>query len=55
MYNSNPTWGPHKSMPKLMGLAIAEFRYYDEKNKCFDFEGMVEDLNAAPEGSVVLL
>lgn len=38
-----------------MGIPMAQFRYYDAKNKCYDFEGMVEDLKAAPEGSVVLL
>lgn len=55
IYISNPTWGPHRGMPTLMGLNWKEYRYYDEKNICVDFEGMCEDLRAAPEGSLVLL
>ena len=34
---------------------VKQYRYWDEKNKCVDFEGMCEDLKAAPENAVVVL
>lgn len=42
-------------MPKLMGMEVKRYRYYDKENICVDFKGMCEDLRSAPEGSVVLL
>jgi len=55
IYVSDPTWGPHKGMAKLMGIPFTTYRYYDSKNICVDFKGMCEDLNAAPSGSVFLI
>jgi len=34
---------------------IRTYRYWDAKNKCFDFEGMCEDLERAPENAVIVL
>jgi len=34
---------------------VRKYRYFDSATKGLDFEGMVADLEAAPEGSVVLL
>jgi len=31
------------------------YRYWDEENKCLDFDGLVEDLEDAPEHAVILL
>lgn len=33
----------------------ARYRYFDPETVGLDFKGMVEDLEAAPDGSVVLL
>ena len=33
----------------------AKYRYFDPETVGLDFKGMVEDLEAAPDGSVVLL
>lgn len=34
---------------------IETYRYWDEKNKCIDFEGLRSDLESAPEGAVIVL
>lgn len=34
---------------------VLTYRYWDSKNKKLDFDGMIEDLKAAPEKSVVVL
>lgn len=31
------------------------YRYWDPDSKCIDFEGMCEDLQNAPENSVIIL
>jgi aspartate aminotransferase len=36
-------------------MPYKEFRYYDPNTKGVNFSGLLEDLNAMPEGSVVLL
>lgn len=33
----------------------AQYRYWDEKTRTIDFDGMIEDLNAAPENAVIIL
>lgn len=37
------------------GLNQAEYRYWDVNTRGLDFNGMMEDLRAAPNGSVILL
>jgi aspartate/tyrosine/aromatic aminotransferase len=37
------------------GLAMAPYRYWDAKNRTLDIAGLVADLKAAPNGSIVLL
>jgi aspartate/tyrosine/aromatic aminotransferase len=34
---------------------VKTYRYWDEKTRGLDFKGMVEDINAAPSGSIILL
>lgn len=36
-------------------VKAAEYRYWDEKTRSIDFDGMIEDLKAAPENSVIIL
>jgi len=52
---SNPTWANHQSIMNHAGVPFKLYRYWSDKTKSLDFEGLIEDLNAAPEGSVVLL
>ncbi|XP_056849759.1 retrovirus-related Pol polyprotein from transposon RE2 isoform X2 [Raphanus sativus] len=55
IYVPNPTWGNHPSIFTLAGLSVQYFRYYDPQTRGLDFEGMLEDLGAAPSGAIVVL
>jgi len=55
VYNSSPTWGNHKAILKDAGIAEGEYRYWNGKTRGLDFEGMLADLEKAPNGSVILL
>lgn len=55
IYLSSPTWGNHVGIMKEAGLDVQRYRYFDSESRGLDFEGMVEDLTEAPEGSIVLL
>ncbi|BFG17910.1 hypothetical protein CerSpe_041840 [Prunus speciosa] len=52
---SSPTWGNHKNIFNDSRVPWSEYRYYDPKTVGLDFEGMISDIKAAPEGSFVLL
>jgi len=55
IYVSNPTWGNHNQVFTTAGLQVRQYRYFDKKTKGLDFNGMIEDLENATPGSVVLL
>eukprot|EP00301_Raphidiophrys_heterophryoidea_P018970 c3960_g1_i1.p1 GENE.c3960_g1_i1~~c3960_g1_i1.p1 ORF type:complete len:434 (+),score=116.29 c3960_g1_i1:89-1303(+) len=55
VYSTKPSWANHKNIVEGAGLEYKEFRYYDAKTRGLDFAGMIEDMQAAPEGSVFLL
>jgi len=56
VYSSDPTWENHKLVFLNAGFAeYRSYRYWDEKTKGLDFDGMVADLQAAPENSVIIL
>jgi aspartate/tyrosine/aromatic aminotransferase len=55
IYISTPTWGTHNSIMEHAGVQKAGYRYWDATNRNLDLKGMLEDLEAAPEGSVILL
>ncbi|KAH9330590.1 hypothetical protein KI387_002698, partial [Taxus chinensis] len=52
---SSPTWGNHESIFDDSGVPWSEYRYYDPKTGGLDFEGMLADIKAAPNGSFILL
>ncbi|RYR55267.1 hypothetical protein Ahy_A06g030505 [Arachis hypogaea] len=52
---SAPTWGNHKNIFNDARVPWSEYRYYDPRTVGLDFEGMIEDIKAAPEGTFVLL
>ncbi|KAK7484902.1 hypothetical protein BaRGS_00023822 [Batillaria attramentaria] len=54
-YVSNPTWGNHKTIASSAGLEVRQYRYWHPKELKVDFNGLVEDLKAAPEGAVIIL
>jgi len=55
LYISAPTWGNHKSIGKALGYDVREYRYWGQEKRGLDFEGYMEDMQNAPEGSVFLL
>ena len=56
MYISKPTWSNHIPVfQKKLGFDVTEYRYFKADTRGLDFEGMMEDLSAAPPGAWVLL
>jgi len=54
-YMPDPTWGNHLPIFRDSGVAPMKYSYYDKATCGLDFSGMVKDLSAIPEGSVVML
>ncbi|WP_204112948.1 aromatic amino acid transaminase [Shimia biformata] len=52
---SNPTWPNHVSILNHLQIETVKYRYFDTETRGVDFDGMIEDLNAATPGDVVLL
>ncbi|WP_421702829.1 aromatic amino acid transaminase [Aliiroseovarius sp.] len=53
---SAPTWPNHPAILRHVGLAMGEYRYFDNATRGVDFDGMIEDIKAgAKPGDVVLL
>ena len=55
VYVSDPTWGNHIPIMELAGLEVRKYRYLDRKTNGLDYEAFLEDIDAAPAGSVFLL
>ncbi|KAL8153199.1 hypothetical protein V2J09_010959 [Rumex salicifolius] len=55
IYIPLPTWGNHPKIFNLGGLEVKSYRYYDPTTRGLDFQGLCEDLEAAPNGAIVLL
>uniref|UniRef100_A0A6G1SGU6 Aspartate aminotransferase n=1 Tax=Aceria tosichella TaxID=561515 RepID=A0A6G1SGU6_9ACAR len=55
VYYSKPTWGNHLDIFKYAGCDdVRPYRYWDAVNRRLDFEGMTEDLRAAPKDSIII-
>ncbi|KAI9032081.1 pyridoxal phosphate-dependent transferase [Hyaloraphidium curvatum] len=52
---SKPTWANHHAIAHEAGLETREYRYYKAETRGLDIEGMLEDLENAPEGQIILL
>lgn len=55
IYIPQPTWGNHPKIFILAGLSVKYYRYYDPATRGLDFQGLLDDLAAAPAGAIVLL
>jgi aspartate aminotransferase len=55
IYIPAPTWGNHPKVFNMAGLSVQKYRYYDPATRGLDFQGLLEDLGAAPSGAIVLL
>jgi len=54
VYLPNPTWPNHKNIFHDSGLQLKEYRYYEAKTKGLNFNGLIDDIKAAPEQSIIL-
>lgn len=55
VYISSPTWGTHNSIMDHAGVPYKGYRYWNAAGRNLDIDGMLADIDAAPEGSVMLL
>lgn len=56
IYLPKPTWGNHRKLALHAGFTdLREYRFYNEANKGLDIAGMLADLEAAPDSSIVLV
>ncbi len=55
IYLPVPTWGNHHKIFAECGLDVKTYRYYDRSTNRLNLEGMIQDLETAPEGSILLL
>jgi aspartate/tyrosine/aromatic aminotransferase len=54
VYCSNPTWGNHFAIFGKAGLETRKYRYLTKK-MTLDIDGLLEDLNGAPQGATFVL
>jgi aspartate aminotransferase len=52
---SDPTWGNHTSLLGSAGLRLERYPYYDPRAHELRFEAMMQNLEKAPAGDVVLI
>lgn len=52
---SNPSWENHRALFTSAGYDVQDYRYYEPATNGLDFSGMLEDLQALPQGSIVVL
>ncbi|KAH8402096.1 hypothetical protein KR009_009729, partial [Drosophila setifemur] len=56
VYYSNPTWENHHKIFADAGFtSLHSYRYWDQTKRALDFKNMVNDLNQAPPGAVIIL
>lgn len=55
IYVPDPTWSNHIKIFNQCGLDCRKYRYYNRSTNALDLEGMLEDLNRARDGSIILL
>ena len=55
VYLSNPTWANHKNIFSGAGFDIESYPYYNSQDHSVDFQAMLQGIQQAPEGSVILL
>src|SRR5690606_28650086 len=52
---SSPSWENHRALFTRAGFTVEEYRYYAPEARGIDFDGMLEDLEAAAAGTIVVL
>jgi aspartate aminotransferase len=55
-YVSDPTWGNHNMVFKSAGFeSVKKYHYWDASKRQVNIDGLIADLEAAPEKSVIIL
>ncbi|MGA4816539.1 aminotransferase class I/II-fold pyridoxal phosphate-dependent enzyme [Pseudomonas aeruginosa] len=52
---SDPSWGNHRALFEAAGFPVQNYRYYDAASNGVNRAGLLEDLNALPARSIVVL
>ena len=52
---SDPSWENHRALFTQAGFTVESYPYYNADKRGIDFDGMLGALNAAPEGTIVVL
>ncbi|PAT31633.1 aromatic amino acid aminotransferase [Vandammella animalimorsus] len=52
---SDPSWENHRAIFQNAGFEVGTYRYYNAAQRGIDFEGLLADLQAAAEGTIVVL
>ncbi|MXI48062.1 aminotransferase class I/II-fold pyridoxal phosphate-dependent enzyme [Pseudomonas moraviensis] len=52
---SDPSWENHRALFETAGFPVQNYRYYDAVTHDVNRAGMLDDLNALPNGSIVVL
>lgn len=52
---SDPSWENHRALFSQAGFVVESYPYYDAAKRGVNFEGMLAALNAAAEGTIVVL
>ncbi|MFF7706811.1 aromatic amino acid transaminase [Pseudomonas sp. NPDC007930] len=52
---SDPSWENHRALFERAGFPVQDYRYYDATSHDVNRSGMLDDLRALPQGSVVVL
>lgn len=55
IYIPDPSWGNHKKIFEACGMQVETYRYYERSQNGLDFAGMLDDIQKAPQGSIILL
>ena len=55
IYVPSPTWGNHIPIFKDAGLDVKPYAYYNPDNCGLNIEGLIADIKAMPEGSIIVL
>ena len=55
VYIPDPTWPNHVALFRNSGLEPVFYKYYDPATKSVDFEGLVNDIKNAEDGSFFVL
>lgn len=55
VYIPTPTWPNHGPLANRAGLKVSSYRYFDDSTHGINIRSILDDLSAAPRGSVVVL